>query len=239
MTKVIHLFTLQYFNNLSIRHLNANMSEVKPLRVLCLHGYRQDANTFKTKSGGFRKLLKNQLEFVYIDAPHFVPEGFQNTGGDSSNRGWWFSRTDPDAFYSLQKTNICKGFDESVDTIISFCQVNGPFDGLIGFSQGASMVSLLCSLQQAKFSSNLNFRFAILFAGFKSQAIPHEPFYERKISVKSMHVIGENDQIIPKEKSEELAQCFESPYVTHHPGGHFIPSSSNFRKDYLTFLDQV
>ena len=32
-------------------------------QVLCLHGYRQDAKAFKTKTGGFRKILKNHFEF--------------------------------------------------------------------------------------------------------------------------------------------------------------------------------
>jgi hypothetical protein len=32
-------------------------------QVLCLHGYRQNSNDFKSKSGGFRKLFKNKIEF--------------------------------------------------------------------------------------------------------------------------------------------------------------------------------
>ena len=33
-------------------------------KILCLHGYRQNSQSFKAKSGGFRKVLKNQnLEF--------------------------------------------------------------------------------------------------------------------------------------------------------------------------------
>lgn len=40
-----------------------------PLRVLCIHGYRQNGSSFREKTGALRKLLKKQLELVYITAP--------------------------------------------------------------------------------------------------------------------------------------------------------------------------
>lgn len=44
-----------------------------PLRILCIHGYRQSSASFREKTGALRKLLKKQVELVYIDAPHTVP----------------------------------------------------------------------------------------------------------------------------------------------------------------------
>ncbi|KAF5892341.1 esterase OVCA2, partial [Clarias magur] len=43
-----------------------------PLRVLCIHGYRQCSTSFREKTGALRKHLKKKCEFVYIDAPHKV-----------------------------------------------------------------------------------------------------------------------------------------------------------------------
>lgn len=40
-----------------------------PLRILCIHGYRQNGNTFREKTGALRKLLKKQVELVYMSAP--------------------------------------------------------------------------------------------------------------------------------------------------------------------------
>ena len=45
----------------------------RPLKILCLHGYRQSGEQFRTKTGGFRKLFKKKCEYVFIDAPHFIP----------------------------------------------------------------------------------------------------------------------------------------------------------------------
>lgn len=47
--------------------------KMKPkLRVLAIHGYRQNAETFKQKTGSFRKLVHKWAEFTYVTAPHKV-----------------------------------------------------------------------------------------------------------------------------------------------------------------------
>jgi hypothetical protein len=61
------------------------------LRILCLHGYRQNGNMFREKTGSLRKLLKKYVvEFVYIDAPHLIPilenNNDQDTNAAAANR---------------------------------------------------------------------------------------------------------------------------------------------------------
>lgn len=52
-----------------------------PLRVLCIHGYRQNATSFREKTGALRKLLKKHVELVYVSAPLSVQQ--VNTEGGS------------------------------------------------------------------------------------------------------------------------------------------------------------
>lgn len=42
------------------------------LRVLAIHGYRQNGETFRQKSGSFRKIVHKFAQFTYITAPHKV-----------------------------------------------------------------------------------------------------------------------------------------------------------------------
>lgn len=42
------------------------------LHVLALHGYRQNGEVFRQKTGSFRKLLHKWVKFTYITAPHKV-----------------------------------------------------------------------------------------------------------------------------------------------------------------------
>lgn len=43
------------------------------LRVLCIHGYRQNEFSFRSKIGSFRKYVDKYAEFVFISAPHQAP----------------------------------------------------------------------------------------------------------------------------------------------------------------------
>lgn len=51
-----------------------------PLRILCVHGYRQNGNSFREKTGALRKLLKKHVELVYLSAPLSVRQA-SNTEG--------------------------------------------------------------------------------------------------------------------------------------------------------------
>lgn len=44
----------------------------KKLHILALHGYRQNAEVFRQKTGSFRKMLQKFATFTYITAPHKV-----------------------------------------------------------------------------------------------------------------------------------------------------------------------
>ena len=46
------------------------------LRVLCLHGFTQNGETFRQRTGSIRKQLKKKIDFVFIDAPHDASRAF-------------------------------------------------------------------------------------------------------------------------------------------------------------------
>ncbi|KAK6166140.1 hypothetical protein SNE40_022903 [Patella caerulea] len=220
------------------------MSDDGKLRILCIHGYRQNAQSFRERTGAFRKIIKKHAELVFITAPNKVPplEGSAEAGtGDDQNdeqRGWWFSRQD-DYFMAQDKTDCCKGYEESLDVIKQAFIEQGPFDGVLGFSQGAAMVSLLCGLQESDPDSCPKIGFAIMVASFKSHSIPHAYLYEKKVTIPTLHVFGDTDKVIPKDMSEDLLPCYLDPVILQHPGGHFIPASGPQKKIYLDFLQQM
>jgi hypothetical protein len=131
------------------------------LQILCLHGYRQSAQVFKDKTGSLRKLLKKHAELVYISAPHLIPAtsspAISSETQDNENvevkpdekteeqRGWYFS-TEALTFNSHDVTNFSWGLQESIDVISKAFEELGPFDGILGFSQGAALGSILCHL---------------------------------------------------------------------------------------------
>ena len=65
------------------------------------------------------------------------------------------------------------GFDKSLKTVTDYVKANGPFDGILAFSQGSAfLVTLLLMMEQQKTTnpeifSGIDFKFAILIAGFR------------------------------------------------------------------------
>ena len=52
------------------------LTATRKLRILCLHGFRQN---FKGGTTSLTKKLKNMAEFVFVNAPHELPFIYRTT----------------------------------------------------------------------------------------------------------------------------------------------------------------
>ncbi|XP_053313080.1 esterase OVCA2 [Spea bombifrons] len=219
-----------------------SVSSSRPvLRLLALHGYRQNERSFREKTGALRKILKARVDIISINAPLVVPEPDVHRDGEldcsrDDPRGWWFSDPQNNSFNAMDEARTCSGLEDSIETVAKAFSELGPFHGVLGFSQGAAMVAMLCALMQAG-DTRFQFDFAVLVAGFKSRSVEHEKYYQHPILVPSLHVFGETDRVIPGHMSQELALHFEKPVILTHGGGHFVPASAPQKKIYFEFLD--
>lgn len=57
----------------------------------------------------------------------------------------------------------------------------GPFDGILSFSQGACLGGILSILKERGDERFINFNFAIIAAGYRSRTIQHAGFYDEVI----------------------------------------------------------
>ena len=109
------------------------------------------------------------------------------------------------------------------------------FDGVFGFSQGASMAAAFCE-------RNENLKFAVLFGGFEHQWESKEnesSDAQMQIAVPSFHGYGLGDEIVTKQRSLDLALKFKDATVFEHDGGHYIPSQKSSRDALLNFLSKI
>ncbi|KAI9491929.1 serine hydrolase FSH [Zychaea mexicana] len=228
----------------------------RKLRILCLHGMAQNSILFEKKTAGFLQDLKDRAEFVYVRGPHRVldPELVslveratvvgEQVSEEMRPFAWWFlPRSKP-----LTEEGFFYGFKESVEHIKQVLLEKGPFDGIIGFSQGACFTGCLAHmLDKRDFLIPADFphpplQFVVMVGGFILTVQPatesklFSASATRKVETPSMHIIGELDTIILPERSDALADAFKNPFIFRHAGGHFVPKTTAARQSLNKFL---
>ncbi|KAL9694256.1 hypothetical protein quinque_013541 [Culex quinquefasciatus] len=203
------------------------------LKVLALHGYRQNGDSFKSKLGSLRKFINKYAELVFVTAPHVAPTMEAGAEADPTQRSWWFNKDDG-TFKGTNKNGPAVGFEQSLKLVEKVWREE-QCSGLLGFSQGACFVGLLCDLS-ARGMTSIKPEFAVLSSGFRSGSLVHLNYYENKVQIPSLHIFGETDEIIPKEMSQALLGTFIDPQVLTHPGGHFFPAQAVQKPAYVEFF---
>ena len=184
-------------------------------KLLCLHGGGQSASSFQADNGmvALEQSLGNAFDFVYVSAPY--------AGGlwiRDPPQGKGTATTDPD--WASQSVAL-------LDDIVAN---QGPFHGILGYSQGTAMV--LTYLASLSAPATDTFDVVMLFcgyvptshAGLTSSIDAASPFG----GVDALIWMGGQDPIISNALSQAAADEFSSPTViTSATGGHAVPSSSD------------
>lgn len=257
-----------------------------PLKILFMHGYTQTSVLFAHKTGALTKAIRKAFphrdcHFSYPSGPHRldpadVPgavdssvagtEGKEHGGDEAEYRAWWRrkDRADP-----ITGTNVIEyeGLEEGLEAVAQTIEKEGPFDGVIGFSQGACAAAMVASLleegrhKQLKSSAQNRgervmeglrrvtadgeqgpLRFAVAYSGFKAPGERFSYFYHPKIATPVLHVLGAVDVVVEEARSRALIDVCEGgdDRVVIHPGGHFVPSQRRWLDAVVGFIrDQV
>jgi len=118
--------------------------DMERYKILCLHGGGGSSSSL-SQQNGMQSLIQAlpQFEFVFIDSP-------------LSYGVWWNDPISKD-----QPTTDTGHANTSIEYIESYILNNGPFYGLLGYSQGAAMVSVFLS-----YRSEISFHKVIMFNGY-------------------------------------------------------------------------
>jgi predicted esterase len=176
------------------------------MRILCLHGFSQNASIFSKKLVVLEKSLKADL--VIPDAPHFI--------SDSKELRCWWRASDDRLVYN--------GLQDSIAFIKTLWNSQS-FDIILGFSQGATFASILSEILKPKL--------LIVVSGFLP--FPPNLQYQQ-IPIKSLHFMGKTDQIVPLEENFKLSQTYINPTVYIHDGGHYLPLNKGSLETIKNFI---
>ncbi|KAL6492784.1 hypothetical protein OROGR_032543 [Orobanche gracilis] len=206
----------------------------RKLRLLCLHGFRTSGEIIKKQvTGKWPKSVLEKLDLVFVDAP-FPCQGKSDVEGifDPPYYEWFQFNKE---FTEYQNFEECLAYIEN-------CMIkNGPFDGLLGFSQGAIISAALPGLQDngVALARVPKIKVLIIIGGakFKNLTVAEKAF-SSPIQCPSVHFLGDHDFLKPY--ATELVDSFVDPVVIRHPRGHTIPRfDEKSLESMLSFLEKV
>ncbi len=177
------------------------------------------------------------------------------TASVADARGWWSSGENAPASAATSAaatsaawvrpslSRAALGADVSLQHLRDVIATRGPFDGLLGFSQGAAMAGLLLAVDPSCA------RFAILIAGFVPMDESLRGLYGNaddsadvapasRLPHAVLSVSGEGDALVPPARVRQLAGRFDTEKAAWytHPGGHGVPSNAAFRAVVKAFV---
>lgn len=175
-------------------------------KILCLHGGGQTASSFEN-TRGMQSLIAAlpEIEFVFptgsYDGPLWIPDPPNGKGEPT---------TDPD-IASL-----------SVNALEAVVANQGPFYGILGYSQGGAFVTTFLSQ-----TSSATFEVALIFCGYLptthlglvSRIDAAAPFE----NIRALVFMGTNDNIIPNDLSRDAAAKYSSATLVYDAVGHEVP----------------
>ncbi|PRP89727.1 leucine-rich repeat, ribonuclease inhibitor subtype [Planoprotostelium fungivorum] len=200
----------------------------KVLRVLVLHGFRQNSHIMTKAIKKLSNMLQRDVKFVTVSSPQSYKVGMTPSGTTDVHHPTWDTETQHQRVWWNASADGREyvGWETSVDYLTQVFRREGPFDGCLGFSQGATLIGVLAGLRR----SELNFRFAVCISGGPSRADAHKEQQEELIrGLDTLNIYGRHDQHLGtpeemKQKTVSLSQLFENPTVLEHTGGHFTPN---------------
>ena len=238
------------------------------MKILMLHGYTQSGPLFHAKTRALEKHLQKAFPGLTLSYPTGpmrldpanVP-GYDMSNANASDieaYGWWrrSNTAEPPEYL---------GLDDGFSTIAKVIAAEGPFDGVIGFSQGACAAAMVASLLEgtsrqrafehfrsagsgvsipypAAFESleHPPLKFWVAYSGFAAPGERYKGFYDHPhIETPSCHVLGSLDTLVDEKRGKTLIDACggeDHARVIWHPGGHFVPSGKQCLDALVDFI---
>jgi hypothetical protein len=241
------------------------------MRLLMIHGYAQNDEIFRAKSRRFEACVHSaypHAEFIWACGPlQLDPDDTAESSEDQESQEDE-SRIDFRAwFHQHVPGRSLQGLSKSLSYLADLLQRHGPFDGVVGFSQGSVMAVIFASLLQGDTRRNAYekalpqrsgatlpyppefahlahppLKFGILFCPGLLRIEGMEWLWDGPtLSTPFCRVVGRWDTVvsdIQRETVLEMTATKGSITVTHQ-GSHCLPTSDIFSKHLTSFFASI
>ncbi|KAL2612153.1 hypothetical protein R1flu_023845 [Riccia fluitans] len=203
-------------------HTRGSFAEEEKLRVLSLHGYMGNGPGMCSSYKSWDPAILELVEFSCLTAPFPV-----TCRGRRNNCYSWFNH---------DSDRVKSKIDESLAYVLDYMRETGPYDGVMGHSQGGMMAGLLTGVQAkemvilGRMSGDLPaLRFAIIDEGGFLPGLL-EDVYCPPLETKSFHIIGNYDP--NQQTEEEFLPKWQNPTVVYVDMPH-TPLTGQYMNDEL------
>ena len=258
------------------------------MKILALHGYTQSGPGFQRKI----KRLQSHLASVFPQAEFYFPTGpiplkpsekthllgtltrqYDADGGSSSTEAVKKKLHDgphPDdidafAWFALHDhRDPPLGFTQSLDALADVLRAEGPFDGILGFSQGALLAAMVASLLEGsarrrafarakelsadafpfpesfKTLKHPPLKFGITYGAPMGTGKKYAAFYEKpRIQTPFIHFSGRSHTEVVSEMAHadrEARIGFSRAVRVVHPGAHIVCTGAKYLDAVADFI---
>ncbi|KAF0695591.1 Aste57867_13631 [Aphanomyces stellatus] len=211
------------------------------LRVLCLHGFRTNAVVMRHQMRGFRESFGDGgADFVFLEGPFLAmeptDEAISSAFGDEMHYFEWYADK-----FGGEYPERYSGWEHSIAHIQDHIRRTGPYDVVVGFSQGGIMATILTAQYQAQ-GGPMPFK-AVVLVGIADTPRDGMPASVELMSHSKTHCLDTPAIIIMSEADPffssgvSIVDLFDKAKRRYflHDEGHKFPSSRRYR----TMYDEV
>jgi len=209
----------------------------RPLRVLALHGGGSNANIMKYQTTELRKSLGNQAEWDFLNGRRLWKDQVNSEmmvalSKGEPFRGWYAVECEEDGG-PTDRSYHDKLFDKSVkftydevetgvDYVLAHIQDHGPFDVLLGFSQGCIVTHLIAATLRQR-GQAIPWALSVFFCGIPVRDNKYMDLFNDPLPVRSVQIYGKEDEMYDYGKSAQPGM-YVDPIILEHTEGHKFPT---------------
>jgi hypothetical protein len=245
----------------------------KKLRVLCLHGFRTNVQVMQDQTRALREALGDAAEFVFLNATYEAtgPSDVTIETRYAESKpfyewirirmfdGSYFEEDDTVATAKQRATDaphgkewglLYLGMDETLEYMDEQLRAHGPFDVVVGFSQGAVLLTVL-TMWYLQHQNVTWWKLAVCVGGVRVSGANCQPLFvdeqgrEMLVPLPSVHVVGKTDSLY--DEGLKLADMWADhpegsalpKLVLEHDGGHKFPSGSRDKQLYRELVAAI
>lgn len=215
----------------------------RPMQVLCFCGGYSNRRVMEYQTAALREMMQDVAVFTYLDGqfeihddgllkmePHLYA-GLSSLTGDALLRNWFESEFDPpvppgwminEHVKDMSVKEYFLDFEDVLERIMTWIRQRGPFDVLLGFSTGCTMVTQITN-SLAKEGKDIPWKFNVLFSPMfvRDTRYRHKPLSYPPC----VQIFGRQDPFFTYTRKRATEE-YVDPAIIEFDGAHAVPRQS-------------